>query len=129
MFAPMLRKEKICSLEMGFSHELLDLPCRLVLTPLTVRSPANRLSLFSATLCDGEVSRSFFQRGGFLPHIKIFGRGLQRGPRGVCFRGQSVKYCPISQQRGVGGCGGAYNRKTFVDSLKMSPINHLSFLI
>ena len=55
MFAPMSRKEKICSLEMGFTHELLDLPCRLVLTPLTVRSPANRLSLlFSPTLCDGE---------------------------------------------------------------------------
>ena len=103
MFAPMSRKEKICSLEMGFSHELLDLPCRLVLTPLTVGSPAYRFSLFSATLCDGEVSRSFFQRGYFLPHIKIFGRGLQRGPRGVCFRGQSVKYCPISQQRGGGG--------------------------
>ena len=90
---------------MGFSHELLDLPCRLVLTPLTVRSPANRFSLFSAALCDGEVSRSFFQRGGFLPHIKIFGRGLQRGPRGVCFRGQSVKYCPISQGGGAGKRG------------------------
>ena len=100
---------------------------------------ANRLSLSSAILlCDDEVSRSFFQRGGFLPHIKIFGRGLQRGPRGVCFRGQSVKYCPISQQRGGGwglgvwgvvGGEGAYNRKTFVDSLKMSPINHLSFFI
>ena len=41
----------------------------------------------------------------FSAAYKDFCPSFQRGPRGVCFLGQSVKYCPISQGGGAGKRG------------------------
>ena len=48
---------------------------------------------------------NFLSGGSFSAAYKDFCPSLQRGPRGVCFLGQSVKYCPISQGGGGGGGG------------------------
>ena len=52
----------------------------------------------------------FSSSSWFSAAYKDFCPSLQRGPRGVCFLEQSVKYCPISQEGGW-GVGGAYEGK------------------
>ena len=95
-------KEKgLVSLEMGFPHELLDLTRCLVLTSLAVCPPKQIIVSHS------QIGKVSFRQGGFSAAYKDFCPSLQRGPRGVCFLEQSVKYCPISQEGGW-GVGGAY---------------------
>ena len=52
------------------------------------------------------IMAKFPSGGRFSAAYKDFCPSLQRGPRGVCFLGQSVKYCPISQGGGEGGSEG-----------------------
>ena len=157
----------LVSLEVGFPHELLDLPRCLVLPSLAVCSPTKQISLFhcftnypptkqiSFCFIVSQIisfllpSRSFcfifsqiisFQGflssyqadiilfhkftnyffSGFSAASKDSCPSLQRGPRGVCFLEQSVKYCPISQEGGW-GVGGLMKGSTKRENIARLP--------